>query len=48
VVPDLTLRDEKRGHDIPLKIYHPGGGAGPFPVVVFSHGLGGSREGSGT
>jgi dienelactone hydrolase len=28
-----------------VKIYYPKTGDGPFPVIVFSHGLGGSREG---
>ncbi|NBB15182.1 hypothetical protein GVN21_07415 [Caulobacter sp. SLTY] len=37
--------DAKRGRTIPYKLYLPSG-AGPFPVVVHSHGLGGSREGS--
>jgi dienelactone hydrolase len=38
-------RDEKRGRVVPVKIYAPKSGAGPFPVIIFSHGLGGSREG---
>jgi predicted dienelactone hydrolase len=37
--------DAKRGRTIPYKLYLPSG-PGPFPVVVHSHGLGGSREGS--
>lgn len=37
-------RDAKRSRTVPVKIYSPHG-AGPFPVIVFSHGLGGSREG---
>lgn len=35
--------DTERSRTIPVKIYQPDG-AGPFPVVIFSHGLGGSRE----
>ena len=37
--------DATRDRDVPVKIYFPKDGAGPFPVVLFSHGLGGSREG---
>src|SRR5581483_4684895 len=37
--------DAKRHRDVPVKIYYPKTGDGPFPVIVFSHGLGGSREG---
>src|SRR5438270_631022 len=37
--------DKKRERKVPVKIYFPTTGDGPFPVVVFSHGLGGSREG---
>jgi predicted dienelactone hydrolase len=36
--------DAGRNRLVPVKIYLPEG-KGPFPVVVFSHGLGGSREG---
>jgi len=38
-------RDQQRSRDVPVKIYYPEDGAGPYPVIVFSHGLGGSREG---
>ena len=37
--------DQKRQRQVPVKIYCPKTGAGPFPVIIFSHGLGGSREG---
>lgn len=30
-----------------VRVHHPTTGDGPWPVVVFSHGLGGSREGYG-
>jgi predicted dienelactone hydrolase len=36
--------DASRSRPVPVKIYFPEKGAGPFPVIVFSHGLGGSRE----
>jgi dienelactone hydrolase len=29
---------------VPVKIFYPAAGKGPFPVVLFSHGLGRSRE----
>ncbi|HEX3551931.1 MAG TPA: hypothetical protein VIA62_01730 [Thermoanaerobaculia bacterium] len=37
--------DAARSRKVPVKIYYPEKGPGPFPVIVFSHGLGGSREG---
>src|SRR5215510_6060681 len=37
--------DARRDRDVPAKIYSPNTGDGPFPVIIFSHGLGGSREG---
>lgn len=42
---DLTVNDAGRKRDIPLRVYLPPGNS-PSPVVLFSHGLGGSREGS--
>jgi predicted dienelactone hydrolase len=41
----LDWHDATRDRDVPVKIYLPKNGGGPFPVVIFSHGLGGSREG---
>ena len=41
----LDWHDSARDRHVPAKIYFPKEGAGPFPVVIFSHGLGGSREG---
>lgn len=43
----LTLHDPGRNRDVPVKVYYPADGAGAWPVVIFSHGLGGSREGYG-
>lgn len=37
-------RDEGRRREVPVRLYQPSGD-GPFPVVVFSHGLGGTRDG---
>jgi len=42
---DLSFHDAARDRDIPVRIYLPTNTA-PEPVVLFSHGLGGSRAGS--
>jgi predicted dienelactone hydrolase len=42
---DLTLHDATRNRDVPIRIYRPASDA-RAPVVLFSHGLGGSREGN--
>lgn len=42
---DLSFHDASRNRDIPLRIYLPTNTT-PEPVVLFSHGLGGSRAGS--
>jgi predicted dienelactone hydrolase len=42
---DLTVYDTARSRSIPLRVYLPTNTA-PAPVVLFSHGLGGSRSGS--
>lgn len=39
-----TWRDEARHRDVPVKVYYDDAAAGPRAVIVFSHGLGGSRE----
>lgn len=44
-VLDFVVHDEARSRDIPLRVYLPPSQA-PAPVVLFSHGLGGSREGN--
>ena len=41
----LEWRDARRAREVPAKVYFPKTAAGPFPVIVFSHGAGGSREG---
>ena len=40
---DLTVHDQERTRDIPVRVYLPNG-TNAAPVVLFSHGLGGSRE----
>jgi len=42
---DLSVRDEARQRDIPLRVYLPASTA-PAAVVLFSHGLGGTCKGS--
>jgi dienelactone hydrolase len=37
-------RDPARNRDVPVRIYYPIQGRAPFPVIIFSHGLGGSRD----
>lgn len=37
--------DSKRDRIVPVKIYFPQSGPGPFPIIIISHGLGGSRDG---
>jgi predicted dienelactone hydrolase len=37
--------DGRRNRDVPVKIYYPTNASSPAPVIVFSHGLGGTREG---
>ncbi len=41
----LDWNDVTRNRKVPVKIYYPTEGNGPFPVIIFSHGLGGSRNG---
>jgi pimeloyl-ACP methyl ester carboxylesterase len=40
-----SWHDATRDREVPVKIYSPASGNGPFPVIIFSHGLGGSCEG---
>jgi len=42
---EWTVVDSERSREIPLRVYLPAG-TKPAPVVLFSHGLGGSRKGS--
>jgi dienelactone hydrolase len=43
---DLDWRDEARDRSVPVRLYRPRAGEG-WPLVVFSHGIGGSRLGYG-
>jgi predicted dienelactone hydrolase len=42
VIPDTSLHDARRNKDLPISVNYPIYG-GPYPVIVFSHGYGGSR-----
>jgi predicted dienelactone hydrolase len=42
---EAVWHDDTRQRDVPVKIYYPKILDGKLPVVIFSHGLGGSREG---
>ena len=39
-----TVRDDARQREVPLRVYLPAATA-PAAIVLFSHGLGGNREG---
>ncbi len=41
---DIDWADSRRQRPVPVRLYLPQGG-GPVPLVVFSHGIGGSRRG---
>ena len=45
-IVDGTFHDDDRDRDVPYRAYHPSGQTNPAPVVIFSHELGGSREGA--
>ncbi len=42
-VPDIVLHDGKRNKDLHVRIFYPNE-AGSYPVIVFSHGAGGSQS----
>lgn len=42
-VDNITLKDERRNRELPVRVYHPQE-SGSFPVIIFSHGTGGSQE----
>ena len=43
-VNDLTLDDETQNKKLPIRVTYPKA-EGRFPVIVFSHGMGGSKDG---
>ncbi len=42
---DLDWTDAARGREVPVRLYLPRAAAVPAPLLVFSHGIGGSRRG---
>lgn len=42
---DFDWADAARQRAVPARLYWPAGADGPVPLLVFSHGIGGSREG---
>lgn len=40
---DIVLHDGERNKDLHVRVFYPEG-PGPFPVIVFSHGAGGSQN----
>ncbi len=42
---DLDWTDGARQRPVPVRLYLPRAVAGPVPLIVFSHGIGGSRRG---
>lgn len=45
LVTNVTWQDAARHREIPAKIYAPAEVPKPVPVIIFSHGLGGTRDG---
>ena len=42
---DFDWHDARRDRPVPARLYLPVGGSEPVPLVLFSHGIGGSRHG---
>ncbi len=45
VIPSAMLHDGARNKDLEVSIEYPTRGAGPFPIIIFSPGYGGSNHG---
>ena len=44
VIEKGVFHDKDRSRDVPYKLYRPDPLTGRYPIVIFSHGLGGSVE----
>jgi serine/threonine protein kinase/predicted dienelactone hydrolase len=44
-ISELTMHDGGRNRDVPIKVYYPEHLSGPVPLIIFSPGYGGNREG---
>lgn len=44
-ITNCDWNDTARTRAVPAKIYYPKFGLGPFPLIIFSHGLGGTKDG---
>jgi predicted dienelactone hydrolase len=42
---NLILHDASRNRDIPIKVYYPANTSRSVPLIVFSHGFGGTKDG---
>jgi len=45
ILTDIWIDTARADRAVPVKIYYPADGQDPAPVVIVSHGLGGSRDG---
>ncbi|MEZ6189710.1 MAG: hypothetical protein R3C45_00285 [Phycisphaerales bacterium] len=46
-ISDTWVDAARDGREVPVKAYLPADAQGPRPVIIFSHGLGGTRDGYG-
>jgi predicted dienelactone hydrolase len=44
IIDDITIKDQARNREIPLRIYYPETSGLTSPVILVSHGIGGSKS----